>query len=97
MAFNWKFLVPLSIVNLLSIATVLFVARALGLNPPPELATDFVANLPRTILLLLANLPAIALALNISRRWSRHQRQLEGRGLAARHPEPAALTLPAGD
>ena len=56
MAFNWKFLVPLSIVNLLVSAFLLKVVQESGLAPSPQDAQNFVANIPQTIVLLLGNL-----------------------------------------
>lgn len=54
MAFNWKFLVPISIVNILVTAFLLKLAQTggFGLNP----AAGFVAQLPVTLLLLAGNL-----------------------------------------
>jgi len=56
MAFNWKFLVPVSIVNVIVIALLLQITRGLGLSPAPEDATNFVANLPQALILLAGNL-----------------------------------------
>ena len=54
MAFNWKFLVPLSIVNLLVTAFLLQVIRMAGLEPADP--TSFVQNIPQTLVLLVGNL-----------------------------------------
>lgn len=56
MAFNWKFLVPLSIVNVLMIAFLLQIIKAIGLAPAPEDAGNFIANIPQTVILLAGNL-----------------------------------------
>jgi len=53
MAFNWKFLVPLSIVNLLVTAFLLQVVRFVGLEPAD--AGNFIDNLPQTAVLFAGN------------------------------------------
>jgi NADH-quinone oxidoreductase subunit H len=53
MAFNWKFLVPLSIVNLLVTAFLLQVIKLAGLEPADPY--NFVQNIPQTLILLLGN------------------------------------------
>jgi NADH:ubiquinone oxidoreductase subunit H len=53
MAFNWKFLVPLSIVNVLVTAFLLRVVQELGLAP--QNPSDFIQNIPQTLVLLLGN------------------------------------------
>jgi NADH-quinone oxidoreductase subunit H len=53
MAFNWKFLVPLSIVNLLMTAFLLQVIKMAGLEPADPY--NFVQNIPQTLVLLLGN------------------------------------------
>jgi len=77
MAFNWKFLVPLSIVNVLVTAFLLKVIQTLGLAPAPDRATDVVANLPQTAVLLVGNLVVIAFALWLTRRGVRAERLAE--------------------
>jgi NADH-quinone oxidoreductase subunit H len=77
MNFNWKFLVPLSVVNVIVVALLLQVVRALGLAPAPELANDFVANLPQAVILLLGNLAIIAVVLNMLRNFGRSARPAE--------------------
>ncbi|MDZ4770435.1 MAG: NADH-quinone oxidoreductase subunit NuoH [Chloroflexota bacterium] len=76
MSFNWKFLVPLSIVNLLVIALLLQVTRALGIAPAPG-ETDFLANLPQALVLLAGNLVIIAGTLAILRNSGRRERLAE--------------------
>jgi uncharacterized membrane protein len=56
MAFNWKFLVPVAIVNVLVMAFLLKLMQTLGITPAPEQATSFLANLPMTVILLLGNI-----------------------------------------
>jgi NADH-quinone oxidoreductase subunit H len=72
MSFNWKFMVPLSIVLVLVQAFLLRLTISLGLAPEP--AGDFVASLPQTIILLLGNLAIVAVILNMIRNRGRQQR-----------------------
>lgn len=58
MAFNWKFLVPLSIVNLLVTAFLLQVIKLVGLEPADPY--NFVQNIPQTLVLLLGNVLIVA-------------------------------------
>jgi len=71
MNFNWKFLVPLSVVNLLVTALLLRIVQDAGLAPSPELAGDFVANIPQTVVLFVGNvivgLGALTFIRNIGR------------------------------
>jgi NADH-quinone oxidoreductase subunit H len=99
MAFNWKFLVPVSIINLLLTAFLLYLVRALGLTPAPEEATNFVANLPQTIVLFLGNLVVIGIVVSIIRSYGRRARLADEMRLLSDDTDekPAALTLPAGD
>lgn len=53
MAFNWKFLVPLSIVNLLMTAFLLQVIKMAGLEPADT--SNFIQNIPQTLILLMGN------------------------------------------
>lgn len=93
MAFNWKFLVPLSIINVLMVALLLQVIRALGLEPAPEQAGDFLANVPKTLILLAGNLVLFLGMLNYARGIGRQQRLKQATFSA---PEERALA-PAGD
>ncbi len=58
MAFNWKFLVPLAIVNLLMTAFLLQVVKLAGLEPADPY--NFVQNIPQTLILLLGNVAIVA-------------------------------------
>ncbi|MDZ4671313.1 MAG: NADH-quinone oxidoreductase subunit NuoH [Phototrophicales bacterium] len=64
MNFNWKFLVPVSIVNVVMMAFLLKVVQALGIAPTPELANDFVANIPQTLVLFAGNVVLGLLVMN---------------------------------
>jgi NADH-quinone oxidoreductase subunit H len=77
MAFNWKFLVPVSVLNIVLVALVLKILQTIGLTPAPGMETDFVANLPQTIVLLLVNLGMIAFVMSRIRNLGREQRPVE--------------------
>jgi NADH-quinone oxidoreductase subunit H len=93
MSFNWKFLVPLSIVNVLVTAFLLKVVQALGLAPAPGLETDLVANIPQTVVLLLGNVAIIAVVLALLRNVGRRERIAE----IARADVDEMVRAPAGD
>lgn len=76
MAFNWKFLVPLSIVNLLITALLLRIIQEVGLAPSAANARDFAANIPQTIVLLLGNVALVAGVMSILRSQGRRERLL---------------------
>ncbi len=71
MSFNWKFMVPLSIVVILVQAFVLRLIMSLGLAPADG---DFISSLPQTVVLLAANLLIIAVVINTLRNQGRRQR-----------------------
>lgn len=73
MAFNWKFLVPVSIINLLVAAFLLQVTKALGIAPALG-ETDFLANLPQALVLFVGNLAVIAGVLAALRNTGRRER-----------------------
>ncbi len=73
MGFNWKFLVPVAIVNVVVVAFLLQVTKALGIAPVPG-ETDFLANLPQALVLFVGNLLTIAVALEMIRRFGRQAR-----------------------
>ncbi|MCA9909258.1 MAG: NADH-quinone oxidoreductase subunit H, partial [Anaerolineae bacterium] len=74
MSFNWKFLVPVSSVNVIVVAFLLQVVRALGLAPATDLANDFIANLPQASVLLLGSLVIVAFVLQQLRNFGRQER-----------------------
>jgi len=92
MNFNWKFMVPLSIVLVLVQAFLLRVITSLGLAPNE--AGDFVSSLPQTLILLLGNLAIIAVVLNMIRNRGRQQRLADE---AARSELAHPAGAPAGD
>jgi NADH-quinone oxidoreductase subunit H len=71
MTLNWKWLVPISIGNVLVTAFLLQVVKALGLTPQ---SGDLVAQLPQTIILLLGNLFVVGLTLAAIRNVGRSER-----------------------
>ncbi len=74
MAFNWKFLVPVSIINVLLVAFVLKIIQELGLSPSPENVHDFAANVPQAVILLATNLLMGLVTLNVLRNAGRRER-----------------------
>ncbi|MFN8527587.1 MAG: NADH-quinone oxidoreductase subunit NuoH [Anaerolineae bacterium] len=83
MAFNWKFLVPVSIVNALVTALVLKVVQQVGLAPAPGMETDFVSNLPQAAILLGANVLIVIGVLTILRDQGRRARLADERARMA--------------
>jgi NADH-quinone oxidoreductase subunit H len=91
MNFNWKFLVPLSIANVLVVALLLRIIQDTGLAPAPELATDFIANIPQTVVLLIGNIVMAVVTLVMLRNQGRTAR------LAADEPAGSAAVPAVGD
>ena len=75
MAFNWKFLVPLSIANLIVVSFVLKVMQELGFAPGDLLSASFADLLPTTIILLLFNGAMILYLLSLLRKRGREARR----------------------
>ena len=75
MAFNWKFLVPLSIVNLIVVSFVLKLLQELELAPRDILSASFGDLLPTTVILLLFNGAMILYLLGILRKRGREARR----------------------
>jgi len=82
MALNWKFLVPLAIANVLVIAFLIQVLKALGLMPVP--GADIIAHLPMTVVMLLGNLVIIAVAMQVLRNQGREEKMAQEARMAAR-------------
>jgi NADH-quinone oxidoreductase subunit H len=93
MGFNWKFLVPLSILNLVVMAVLIKVCQLTGIAPDPASATDFAANVPQAVVLLLGNVAIGAVTLQVLRNSARRER-LKTTALAA-PAEREALPSPA--
>ena len=77
MSINWKFMVPLSILLILMQTFLMKLVDTLGLAPAPELATDFAANIPQTIVYLLGNLVLGAIVLTMLRNRGRKLREAD--------------------
>ncbi|MCU0511620.1 MAG: NADH-quinone oxidoreductase subunit NuoH [Anaerolineae bacterium] len=80
MRFNWFFLVPVSIGNLLLTALLLKLMQELGLAPRVLQTATLGEVLPMTLVLLLANLGIIALILGRLRTTGRSERLATGGG-----------------
>ncbi|TVR23833.1 MAG: NADH-quinone oxidoreductase subunit NuoH [Anaerolineaceae bacterium] len=75
MLFNWLFLVPLSVVNLLVTALLLMIVREVGLAPDDP--RSFVDNIPQTIVLFLGNAALFVVVMSMVRNRFRAQRLAE--------------------
>ncbi len=75
MAFNWKFLVPLSIANVVVISLALKVMQELGWAPRQLISAGFVELLPTTVVLLIINGAMAIYLLGILRRRGQDARR----------------------
>lgn len=75
MTFNWKFLVPLSILNLVVMAVLIKLCQLTGIAPDAASVSDFAANIPQAAVLLLGNAVIVAVTLQILRNSARRDRQ----------------------
>jgi NADH-quinone oxidoreductase subunit H len=80
MSLNWKWLVPISVGNVLMTAFLLKLVAALNLAPQ---SNDLIANIPQTVILLLGNLLIAGWVLNILRNRGRKERMAEATETAA--------------
>ena len=90
MAFNWKFLVPLSIANLIVVSFVLKALQELALAPRDLLSASFGELLPTTVVLLLFNGAMILYLLGILRKRGREARR-EPQKARAEFAQPASV------
>ncbi|MBZ0288100.1 MAG: NADH-quinone oxidoreductase subunit NuoH [Anaerolineae bacterium] len=103
MTFNWKFLVPISIGNVLLVALLLQIAKALNLIPDASQANDVIAHLPLTLILLAGNAVLGFWILTRVRSYGREQRladevrRSQYHAAFERPDEHASLGAPAGD
>ena len=74
MHFNWQWLVPLSIANLLITAFLLKVMQELGLAVDLTQSPGFIDALPMTVIMLLGNLAQVLVVLQFLRMRGRRQR-----------------------
>lgn len=72
MAFNWKFLVPMSILNVLVVAFLMQVIKQIGLTPIDE--GNFIQNIPQTLILLAGNVFVAYVMLSWARSKGRQAR-----------------------
>jgi NADH-quinone oxidoreductase subunit H len=89
MAFNWKFLVPVSIINVLVMALLIKVVQLTGLAPAPG-ETDFLAHVPQAVVLLLGNLAIGAGVVSILRNAGRRER-MESQNMVLEPEDEASL------
>ena len=82
MSFNWKFLVPIAIVNVIMTALLLQIIKAIGWLPEPG-NTDFLAHVPMAIVLLAGNLALIGGVVTMLRNAGRRERQAKSATAAA--------------
>ncbi|MCY3798185.1 MAG: NADH-quinone oxidoreductase subunit NuoH [Chloroflexi bacterium] len=75
MAFNWKFLVPLSIANLIAVSFALKLLQELGWAPRDLLSASFGELLPTTVILLIINGAMILYLLGVLRERGREARR----------------------
>jgi hypothetical protein len=75
MAFNWKFLVPLSIANLIFVSAALKVLQEIGWAPRDIVGASFGDLLPTTIILLLINGVMVIYLLGILRKRGQEARR----------------------
>ena len=75
MAFNWKFLVPLSIANLIFISAAMKVMQELGWAPRDMIGAGFGELIPTTVVLLLINGAMIIYLLGILRKRGQEARR----------------------
>ncbi len=75
MAFNWKFLVPLSIANVVVISAVLKVMQVIELTPRDFIGASIAEMLPTTIAMLIVNLGFASYLLGMLRRRGAEARE----------------------
>ena len=80
MHFNWQWLVPLSIANLLITAFLLKVMQELGLAVDLTQSPGFIDALPMTVIMLLGNLAQVLVVFQFLRMRGRRQRLMASVG-----------------
>ncbi|MCY3575548.1 MAG: NADH-quinone oxidoreductase subunit NuoH [Chloroflexi bacterium] len=91
MAFNWKFLVPLSIANIVLISLALKLLQELNLAPRQLIGASIIDMLPATIVLLLINGALTMYLLGILRRRGQEARR-EAQAAPAQFARATAAT-----
>lgn len=84
MALNWKWLVPISVANVLITALLLKVVDAVGLAPQ---SSDFFAYLPKTLVLLIGNLVLVFGVATVLRNRGRAERLADEAAQADEHED----------
>lgn len=97
MSINWKFMVPLAIVLILVQSFLLKLVDAVGLSPAPEMAGDFIANIPQALVLLLGNVVLGVIVMNMLRNRARTLRDADAAMNAVQNQQPALPAEAAGD
>lgn len=83
MAFNWKFLVPLSIANLIFLSAALKVMQEIGWAPRDIVGASFGDLIPTTVIMLVINSAMVVYLLGILRQRGREARR---ESMSARAP-----------
>lgn len=97
MSINWKVLVPFTIALILVQTFLMRLVQSVGLSPSPEMAGDFVANIPQTLVLLLGNAVLFIALMNILRSRGRQQRRADEAARLAQLEAGRGIAEPAGD
>jgi NADH-quinone oxidoreductase subunit H len=77
MAFNWKFLVPVAVVNLIVTAGLYMIVKEIGLLPAPGFENDFLSNLPGALIMFVGNLLLVGVIMTMVRGVGRRERAQE--------------------
>ena len=91
MLFNWLFLVPVAVVNVLVMSLLIMLVKETGIAPDDPYS--FVENIPQTLIFLLGNIALGAVVMNMVRNRFRRERLAE----EAANREALPATIPAGD
>lgn len=91
MSFNWKVLVPISILNVVVMALLIKIVQVAGIAPAPG-ETDFLAHLPMTVVLLLGNIGIGAGVVTVLRNAGRRDR-MEAQDLVLEPDDEKSLSV----
>lgn len=91
MSFNWKVLVPISILNVVVMALLIKIVQVAGIAPAPG-ETDFLAHLPMTVVLLLGNVGIGAGVVTVLRNAGRRDR-MEAQDLVLEPNDEKSLSV----
>ncbi len=90
-SFNWKVLVPISILNVVVMALLIKIVQVAGIAPAPG-ETDFLAHLPMTVVLLLGNVGIGAGVVTVLRNAGRRDR-MEAQDLVLEPNDEKSLSV----